>query len=105
MPSATRNAIAFSAIATLVLVVADAVHWQFPIGDGPDRAPFLKVHALFHVGAFIFTFVGAWLGFALLRGRIPSRWPLLCLAALFGVLSFLFGYVAFVLGGLLGTAA
>ena len=101
MLSLGRRAIALAGAALLVLLVVDAVMSILvaPAPPSEHRQSILLAHIAFHAAVLVLSFVGAVLGFACVRRRLPSPSQAALLGAVFGLASLFGGMVVAVAEG------
>jgi hypothetical protein len=101
MFSLGRSAVALAGGALLVLLVVDAVMSMLvaPAPPSEHRQGILLAHVTFHAAVLVLSFVGAGLGFACVRRRLPSPLQAALLGVVFGVASLFGGAVVAVAEG------
>ena len=107
MRTVSRTAGTFAVVAFLLVLAVDAVLslvYQPPPTQA-NRNAFLAVHGTFHGAVLLLSSVGALVGFALVRQRLPTTRQTIFLAVAYGLTTVLAGVGSFMLAGSLGAAA
>lgn len=95
-----RSAIAFAGAALLMLLAVDVtMSLVAPAPPVEYRESILHAHMAFHAAVLVLSFVGAAVGFACVRRRLPSPRQATLLGVLFGLASLFGGAVIAVTEG------
>lgn len=107
MQSTLRLALEFAAAAAALVFAVDVLlSLVFQPPPVPEyRAAFLLIHGIFHAAVLILSAIGASVGYALIRGRLPSTRLNIGLALVYGFFTLLAGPGSFILGGRVGAVA
>ena len=105
MPVVLARAIRFAAVAFAVVLAVDALlslAFQSP-PPAEHWSAFLAIHGTVHAAVFVLSTIGATVGFAALRGRLPSVKATMVVAVAYGFTTALAGPGALMLVGVLGA--
>jgi len=107
MVSVLRQSVLFGCITFAFVLAIDAllslVFQSLPLPEHQNA--FFVSHSVFHGAVLIFSAVGAMLGFAVIRARLPSRRVTVILAIAFGITTVVAGPGSFMLAGAIGAAS